>query len=107
MTSNDPPAPAPRRRPLGRGPASPRDGEPLAGEETGPQAAPADEAAPRDARVAPTGVPGGEGAAQVPAHQTRPEWAATSDAPGHTVVRADTPPVAAPAAPDGEDAARV
>ncbi len=106
MTSNDPPAPVPRRRPLGRGPATPRDGEPLAAEETGPQAASADEAAPRDARVAPTGVPGGEGAAQVPAHQTRPEWAAASDAPGHTVARADTPPAAAPVAPDGEDAAR-
>ncbi|MGA5841791.1 segregation and condensation protein A [Streptomyces sp. NRRL S-1314] len=73
MTSNDPPAPAPRRRPLGRGPATPRDGEPLTGAEPGPQAASADEAGPCDTPAAPTGAP-------------------DAGAP-------DDPPAAAPAAP--------
>ncbi|MEU0684099.1 segregation/condensation protein A [Streptomyces albogriseolus] len=77
MTSNDPAAPAPRRRPLGRGPATPRDtATPLTGEAAA-QDAPAEAAPPvtppaqapeasADAGTAPGGAARGAASAAKP-----------------------------------------
>ncbi len=66
MTSNDPAAPAPRRRPLGRGPATPRDtATPLAGEAAA-QDAPAEATPPATPPTATPEAPAGSASAAAP-----------------------------------------
>ncbi|MGC4916226.1 segregation and condensation protein A [Streptomyces albogriseolus] len=101
MTSNDPAAPAPRRRPLGRGPATPRDtATPLTGEaaaqdapaEATPPVAPSAEApeASADAGTAPGG------AARGAASAAEPDAARAGPGAGSGAV---VPPPPAPTAP--------